>query len=150
MKDVKEIRKQLKEELGYNARMVSVSANYSRIIFTIRDASVNKKAVEEFAIQFSNVHYDHATGEVLCGGNTFTFVRYADSVEKEIKSAMTPAVEKALAQVKDNYLIDVEGTNYMIGNDDGRGITVWESGDSGSFVGRCWNASEAAMMIATR
>lgn len=149
MTETKEIRKQLKETLGYNAKQVSVRQSRSQITFTIRDAAVNKKAVIEFGNNFESISRDYATGEILCGGNTFVNVVYADTVRKELVDTVIEQVKKAVAKITDNYLIPVEGTNFTVGRDH-MGISVWKNEDTcGSFVSNCYNEETAAFLIAT-
>lgn len=149
MTDTKEIRKQLKETLGYNAKQVSVRQSRSQITFTIRDSAVDQKTLKEFGANFESISRDYATGEILCGGNTFISVVYADTVRKELVDTVIEQVKKAVAKITDNYLIDVEGTNFTVGRDY-MGISVWKNEDTcGSFVSNCYNEETAAFLIAT-
>ena len=85
MADTKAIRAELKKVLGYNSRQVSVRMrHYSNIVFTIRTADIKKAEIKEFASQYESYQRDHATGEILCGGNTFVDVQYSDEVETEL------------------------------------------------------------------
>ena len=68
------IRKELKNTLGYNNRMVAVKSTCGSITIRCKEAGLDAKAIYAIASQFKNVHYDEMTGEVLAGGNTFVFV----------------------------------------------------------------------------
>lgn len=70
------IRKELKNTLGYNNRMVAVKSTSGSITICCKEAGLDKKAIYAIASQFKNVHYDELTGEVLAGGNTFVFVKH--------------------------------------------------------------------------
>ena len=117
MANIKEIRKELKSTLGYNARQVSVSSkHYSNIVFTIRNAEVDKKAVQEFADNYEKVDRCPVTYEILSGGNTFVEVRVAEDVldvwaEKYIEEA---SVAMAIMNSTDETSITiVEGYSLM-------------------------------------
>src|ERR1051325_4992675 len=56
---------------GYNSRRVSVRGDHSTLRVTIRDASVSRSKVHEIAGAFESVSRDHATGEILAGGDIF-------------------------------------------------------------------------------
>lgn len=147
MSDTKAIRAELKKELGYNARMVSVKGSYSRITFTIRLAEIKKSEVEAFAVRYESYQRDYATGEILCGGNTFVTVEYSEEIKKELVSSVIDNVEKAISEIEDNCLIPVEGTKFMVGKDY-RGISVWENKDFGSCITTCCNSYYTALVIA--
>ena len=148
MTDTKTIRKEMKETLGYNAKQVSVKGSYSSITFTIRDSSVIRKDVEGFAGQYEHYSRDLATGEILCGGNTFCNVYYSDEIKKELTDSVLEATKAAIEKIEDSYLIPVEGTEYMVGKDY-MGISVWENTDCGSCISHAYNAEAAAFAIAT-
>ena len=72
----KEMRKEIKNQLGYTARQVSVKkTSYESICVTVKDYKVNFNEVEKIANQFEDVRYDEFTGEILLGGNTYIDVR---------------------------------------------------------------------------
>jgi hypothetical protein len=124
--DTKEIRKRMKEELGYNARQVSVKQpHYSSIEFTIRDATVDEQAVEEFSNRFQNYQTDQGTGEILQGGNTFTFVRYSDELRQALSQAALPAVEKTLSEIEGNRMVEIPGTEFLLSTQ-GHEILLWK------------------------
>ena len=143
--DTKEIRKQLKESLGFNAKQVSVKQNHSQITFTIRDSKVSKKAIENFGSTYESIRRDYATGDILCGGNTFIRVAFADSVKEELTSRFLNQVKTAVKEISDNYLIPVKGTEFSVGKDH-MGISVW--GESCCET-HCYNEETAAFYIAT-
>ena len=73
------------KKAGFNTRQVSVRCPHCTLYVTIRDASVSLTRIEEIAGQFESVSRDHATGEILAGGNTFVQVAYADALVEPIK-----------------------------------------------------------------
>src|SRR5699024_5781048 len=68
----KDLRKELKNELGYTAKQVSVKmAAGIAIEVTIKDYTVNCEEVEKIAKKYDSVDWDEHTGEILEGGNIF-------------------------------------------------------------------------------
>lgn len=84
---------------GYNTKMVSVSVTHSRIEATIRNASVSHKTVSDIVKSFESISRCEASGEILCGGNTFTSVEISDAVAAEWAKKYTPAIEAALPEI---------------------------------------------------
>ena len=124
------IRQALKN-LGISSRQVSVKTDYysmgSSIRIKIKDASVSSALVEKIANEHESIDRDQS-GEILSGGNRFVFVDYTPEAEAALSAQYLDRVKAALAQIHDNYLIPVEGTNYMIGTGrHGNEIAVWES-----------------------
>lgn len=127
MTDSKQIRKEMKKALNYNARQVSVKQSHSQITFTVRDSSVNVQAVKDFGTRFESVSRDYATGCILRGGNTFVDVRLSDAVKAEFKAAWLPALEAAAQKIEGNTLQPIEGTDFLIGSDgSANNYTLWE------------------------
>lgn len=81
---------------GFNARAVSVRvggcSTSESVHVTIRRADVSKAAVEEVALKFAEVSRDHATGEILCGGNTYVDVEYARAVINAMAAPYVAAI----------------------------------------------------------
>jgi len=100
MNDPKEIRQQLKAELGFNARQVSLRAErHGTLTFTIRDTNVSFDDVldiREFASKFERIHRCEITHEILSGGNTFVYVRMTDEVEDALTADLRPLIAAAL------------------------------------------------------
>lgn len=67
------------KQAGFNTRKVSVRQHSCTLYVTIRDASVSLTRVKAIAGAFESIDRDHATGEILCGGNTFVRVEYVDA-----------------------------------------------------------------------
>lgn len=103
MKKTEEIRKALKE-MGYNSRMVSVRnerGGYdSSITLVIRDAKVNYSKVEEVAKSFKKIDRCEVSQEILCGGNTYVWIRVEDAVEKAWASEFIPQITSALEELE--------------------------------------------------
>jgi len=154
MKDVKEIRKQLKSVLGYNAKQVSIrKRHYTALVFTVRDASVNVEKVKKFAKDFEKIDYCQYTGEILSGGNTYVEVELSEGVKDELAKEHLEDVMIAMSLVKagldyakinDNATLlkvdstscnlsftktgdvcgSIEGRNYWIGKDSAQSISL--------------------------
>ena len=90
---------------GFNARKVTVRHPHCTMHVTIRDASVSLTEVTAIAGTFESVSRDHATGEILCGGNTFVDVKYDDALIEPI-AAQILAVLRAAA---DDVCVDLPG-----------------------------------------
>lgn len=99
------------KQAGFNARKVSVRQHHSTLCVTLRDASASLSRVTEIAGQFEQVRRDHATGEILCGGNTFVRVEYADAlvdpIKAEILAVLDPAPNDASQHGATTYVREV-------------------------------------------
>jgi hypothetical protein len=80
---------------GFNARQVTVRYPHSTLCVMIRDASVSLTKVSTIAGAFESVSRDHKTGEVLCGGNTFVRVEYADVLVDPVKATILAVLDPA-------------------------------------------------------
>ena len=151
MVNAKEIRKELKNELGYNAKEVSVSIKNGSIHFTIRATNVDYNKLKTFSHKFESYLRDEATGCILKGGNTFAFVKFSDKTRADLIARNISEVEKAIEKIDNNYLAEIKETNFLIGKDQsGCGFTIWKKNkDRAAFVLQCYNPEEAAMAIAT-
>lgn len=83
------------KQAGFNARMVTVRARHCTLCVTIRDASVSLTRVKAIVAPFESVSRDRATGEILCGGNTFTRTEYADSLVDPIRATILAVLDPA-------------------------------------------------------
>jgi hypothetical protein len=83
------------KQAGFNARMVTVRDRHSTLYVTIRDASASLTKVKAIAEPFESVSRDHATGEILSGGNTFLRVEYADALVDPIKATILAVLDPA-------------------------------------------------------
>lgn len=70
---------------GFNTRHVTVRQSHSTLYVAIRDAWASLTKVKAIADKFRVVHRCEATGEILCGGNTFVDVCYADELVEPAK-----------------------------------------------------------------
>jgi hypothetical protein len=113
------------KQAGFNARMVTVKDRYSTLCVTIRDASVSLTKVKAIVAPFESVSRDHATGEILCGGNTFTRTEYADSLIDPLKAAFLAVLDPA---PNDEYVVLPGGFRAMkCTRANGQGSSyVWE------------------------
>lgn len=90
---------------GYNARRVTVKYDYSTLRVTLRDATIAKSVIEKIANQFERIDRDTMTGEILCGGNTFVDVAYADG----LLDASILAIAEQLAAAEPNRTVTIAG-----------------------------------------
>jgi hypothetical protein len=88
------LRAALKAE-GFNARCVTVRQHYSTLHVTIRDAWVSLTRVKKIADKHSVVRRCEATGEILCGGNTFVAVAYSHELVDPAKAAILVVLDPA-------------------------------------------------------
>lgn len=106
----KEMRKEIKNQLGYTARQVSVKkTSYESICVTVKDYKVNFNEVEKIANQFEDVSYDEFTGEILLGGNTYIDVRN-ESINPEYLDKAKQIYEQVETnkKIKGTYTINDE------------------------------------------
>jgi hypothetical protein len=83
------------KKAGYNARRVTVRQRHCTLYVTIRDASASLTKVKAIAHQFESVSRDHATGEILLGGNTFVQVEYTDALVDPVKATILAVLDPA-------------------------------------------------------
>jgi hypothetical protein len=80
---------------------------HSALYVTIRDASVSLTQVTAIAGAFESISRDHATGEILCGGNTFVQVAYDDAlikpVQAQILAVLAPAPEDMYVELPGGF-----------------------------------------------
>ena len=84
MSEAREIRKALKEELGLNARMVSVTQRSVGAVNVTIKVPVGIERVRDIAWRWEKVDRCEYTHEILSGGNTFVFVEYGDGVLNQL------------------------------------------------------------------
>lgn len=83
------------QHAGFSARQVTVRQRHNTLHVTIRCPSVSLTRVTEIAGGWEVVRRDHATQEILCGGNTFVDVQYVSTLVAPIKSAILAVLESA-------------------------------------------------------
>lgn len=73
----KEIRKTIKDQLGLNSRQVSVRVGSGYGAFYIQakteEAEAKIDQIKAIGNEYESYRTCEATGEILCGGNTFVF-----------------------------------------------------------------------------
>ncbi|MEO7734895.1 MAG: hypothetical protein ABIY55_28325 [Kofleriaceae bacterium] len=141
------------KQAGFNARMVTVRERHSTLDITIRDASAALTKVKSIADRFELVTRDHATGEILCGGNVFIRVEYADSLVAPVKATILAVLDPA---PNDEYVALPGGYRAMkCTRQGGQGASyVWEVRMSGPgftltndiAVGVGWAAERLAVV----
>jgi hypothetical protein len=83
------------KQAGFTARQVTVRAPHSTLHVTIRDTSVSLARVADIAGAFECVRRDHATGEILAGGNAFIVTEYAAALVDPLKAEILAVLEPA-------------------------------------------------------
>ncbi|RIM88973.1 hypothetical protein BU107_04420 [Staphylococcus xylosus] len=114
----KNLRKELKNELGYNNRKVSVKqSGLETLIVSIKDYTVSYQKVKSITDNFESIDRDEATGEILVGGNVFIRIEIESVDPKVLKlsNEIMEDVEHSNSEVKqyemDNYLFIVINDN---------------------------------------
>jgi len=118
MTTTKQIRKEMKQTLGYNTKQVSVRDMDGLILFTVRDRAVNFRDVEEFATNFEVLKRDHATGDVLrYGANTFVQVRLSDELQDEASCKYLDIIRNGTANAEEDEMVrvSIEGERWLVG-----------------------------------
>ena len=121
MERAKAIRKVLKEELGLNARKVSVTTSLgatSEAINVTVKVPIPLDAVEKCCGKFEQIDRCEATREILGGGNTYVFVRYGEGVLEQLYDrAVIEAMEPGDELTEDGVILHkMEGRKYTIIN----------------------------------
>jgi hypothetical protein len=147
-----QIRAALKAK-GWNSRKVSVRADSfsmgSSIDVTIRDITIPLSVVKDIAEAHERIDRCSVTGDILSGCNRYIHVRYDYKVVEDAAKAYLPAVEAAFAQVRDNYLIPVEGVPFMVGKR-GNYPTLWANDEVGRYITEYNTLTGVAEAIASR
>ena len=113
----KALRKALKEELGYNARQVSVRKHLysmgSSLYVTIRARGVDKAKVTEIANRAQIIRYCEVTQEILSGSNRFVNVDFDRKLVDEASLKVAGEVDEAckMAQERPGYTFEAFGWN---------------------------------------
>jgi hypothetical protein len=115
MVDTKQIRKDLKKMLGYNARQVSVSGKNGNVTFTIRDEGVDIEKVQNFGGRYERVMRDEITQCILCGGNTFVDVRFSEQINKIFNEKYSEIIEKEINTINGNHFCRIG--NWLVSPD---------------------------------
>jgi hypothetical protein len=83
------------KQAGFTARQATVRQRHSTLHVTIRDAAVSLTRVTAIAAPFEVVRRDQASGEILCGGNTYVDIEYAPAVVAPVKASLLAILESA-------------------------------------------------------
>lgn len=133
----KAIRAEIKKECGYNARQVSVRAPHAGSIrVSVHVAGADLAKIEKIAGQFETIHRCDATGEILCGGNTFVEVSFSDRAEKDFHAAnealvseiqeAAQALEPCESVTINNFRVVRDGHQfYITTNEDFPSVRSW-------------------------
>ena len=97
---VANLRQTLKTRHGWNARMVSLRTDYysmgCTVHATIRDLRVSERALRlALSRDVERIDYDHATGEILSGGNTFVDIHYSADCLRQLAEMAGNCVAEA-------------------------------------------------------
>ena len=100
----KTIRAELKKELGLNNKHVSVRKNSCSIRVYIKSEEAYKviDKIEKIAEKQESYQRDEATGEILCGGNTFVFTEIDYDWRKSIEAKFEKEVDTFIELLKTN------------------------------------------------
>jgi hypothetical protein len=136
---------------GWTARDVSVRSESfsmgSAIRVVIKNAAVPLPTVKAIAEAHERIDRCEITGDILSGCNRYVSVSYSAAACDVLRAAKLEAVTAAVAQVRDNYLIDVAGTAFMIGRGrNGYGLSVWSK--DGGHCAETNDANDAALYVA--
>lgn len=97
------IRADLKARKGWTQRDVSIRVEYysmgSSIHATIRNPAVTEAELRPILLQGERIDYDHATGEILSGGNRFVHIHYAKDVSAVLARRHLDALRRAATMV---------------------------------------------------
>lgn len=92
----KNIRDQIKRELGATSRQVSVKAESysmgSTIHVTVKDVNVSLAAVRRIALAHERVQRCRQTGEIMSGGNRFIDVEYSTEALRPLRDVFEAAL----------------------------------------------------------
>lgn len=116
------VKKQIKEA-GYSLRQVSVRKDGgldTALEITIRCAKVDRNVIDRIAKGNEDIDKCEASGEVLCGGNTYCFVRVMQEVLNEWGGQYVDAIKAATEEadtLEGNQLatVEVEGVEAYVG-----------------------------------
>jgi hypothetical protein len=101
------------KENGINNKQVSVRSRGGSVYVRIKDPEVSYCRVESLVKHLESYTRCEHTHEILCGGNTFVFVEYDDSVRPKIAEIYGDAVKKALdGYPKGNSVEVVKGVDH--------------------------------------
>lgn len=121
------IRNDLKAA-GYALRAFSIrSSRTGSVTVEIKDASIRKSRITEIACAHEKIDRDHASGEILGGGNTFVSVRYADA-------ALAAAGVELTARLRAGERTFGSVEVHADGADHGHTWHVWAHGDEGRHL----------------
>lgn len=120
-----DIRNEIKKA-GYKTNQVSVRTRRSTYTLTIKQEGISFAEIKGIASAAERIDRCEATGEILVGGNTYTYVEHHEAVKAAKACELKDAYEKALSQAVDSSIIKVEGTDlYVSQNRYGSGAEVW-------------------------
>lgn len=151
MTATKEIRKELKSQLGYNSRQVSVSSRYyGSITFTVRDANVDLEKVKQFSYQYESIRRCEVSGDILSGGNTFVDVQVSETVEAIWAEDYIEDVAVAVALLKagEQSVKVIEGYTLFVNDYNGMQLVKWNSNGIGQTVGNYWICNDSVKRMA--
>ena len=101
----KQVRAEIKKELGFNSREVKVRGEENSIEVTLKSVASLKEInkIENIVAKYKVVRRDPYTQEVLSGGNIFTFVELDSDLEREL-------IKKLAVKMPFNSVIDFKGS----------------------------------------
>lgn len=148
MKTNQEIRNEITTAFkakGWNNRKVGLKVDYGSINATVKDLSIPLKDVEELVKSYEEIDYDVASGEILCGANTFVFVRYDYKAMETARNEHMEKAEEIFETNKGNIVDIMECGNRKLKfyGDCGNSWVETSDGTGRRFAGNAYALAEA-------
>lgn len=118
------LRKQLKKELGFNSRQISVRRKGNSINVEIKTTEAIPAQVQDIADKYEEISRCFVTGEILSGGNHYvdvevnldTKVEFGELLMEQVMDAIATNVENEtygeIIRVNDEWLVNLESRDY--------------------------------------
>lgn len=140
----KAIREQIKA-VGIKARSVSVRADCSSIRVLVKDPAVSLATVKAIAGQYEKISRDYASGEILCGGNTFVDVEYTSEAQAILAAPFKAALDALQEQDEFGGSLTEVAPGFHAYAFGGGYVRVY--GPQGGCVIHCWGRDFAARQL---
>lgn len=143
------IRTELKTA-GYSRNAVSVTVSGGSVNITIKSANVKRAPVKVIATKYERIDHCHVTHEILCGANTFVFIRIDEALMSARMAEIRAAAEAAGLVTKGWARFGFNGVQYEVQGDKRICALVW-GGETGSRIGSpyMYNLDEAFAAMAS-
>lgn len=122
------------KQAGIPKKSYMIKTSSDSINIMIADPYVPKTDVESVVNKYENIHYDEYSGEILLGGNTYVFVRYASDAFDDLAKEFMVDAKDAYDFFQDNPRTD---KSFIIDTDKGK-LFVYKDGSALSMTdNRC-------------